>query len=132
MEKCLHCSAPLKHIPGRKQKSFCNANCRNKYFYAQRKKQIEDARAILVSLPADYVDIKKIGVITKDGEVKPVFPKPENVCLVSPAPDNDEILKQILAIKAEKIPKERDTPFGKKAWEFDQKKRIKELENQLK
>lgn len=74
MEKCLHCSEPLKHVPGRKQKSFCNANCRNKYFYAQRKRQIEEAKALLVSLPPDYIEIKKVGILTKEGKVKPLLP----------------------------------------------------------
>jgi len=41
------------------------------------------------------------------------------------------ILKQIEAIRAEKIPPERNTPIGKKAWIIDQKKRIEELEKQL-
>lgn len=76
MENCLQCSEPLKHVPGRKEKSFCNVNCRNKYFYAQRKKQIQEAAALLVSLPADYVEIKKVAILTKEGKVKPVFPKP--------------------------------------------------------
>lgn len=46
--------------------------------------------------------------------------------------DNAEIFKQIAEIEAEKIPKERDTPMGKKAWLIDQSKRIKELQKQLK
>lgn len=72
MEKCLQCFESLVHVPGRKQKSFCDVNCRNKYFYAQRKKQLEEAKALLVSLPPDYVEIKKIDALTKDDEVKPL------------------------------------------------------------
>jgi hypothetical protein len=44
---------------------------------------------------------------------------------------NGEVKKQIAAIKTEKIPKERDTPIGRKAWALEQKKRIEELEKQL-
>lgn len=44
----------------------------------------------------------------------------------------EEIEKQIQAIKAEKIPAERNTTFGKKVWETDQIKRIDELQKQLK
>ena len=74
MEKCLQCSKELKHIPGRKQKSFCNVNCRNKYFYAQRKKNIELAKSALQSLPHDYMKgIKNIGILTKDGQIQPIF-----------------------------------------------------------
>ena len=46
--------------------------------------------------------------------------------------DNDETIKRIESIKAEKIPKDRDTALGRKAWALEQQKRIQELENQLK
>jgi hypothetical protein len=75
----MQCSKKLAHVTGRKQKSFCNANCRNKYFYAQRKKEIESAKALLISLPSDYVEIKNVAILTKEGEVKPILPKnPQN------------------------------------------------------
>lgn len=45
---------------------------------------------------------------------------------------NADIQDKIFAIKSEKCPKERDTSLGKKSWELEQKKRIQELENQLK
>jgi hypothetical protein len=45
---------------------------------------------------------------------------------------NADIQDKIWAIKSEKIPKERDTPLGRKAWELEQKQRIQELENKLK
>jgi len=79
MENCKHCSKPLKHVPGRKQKSFCNPNCRNKYFYAERKKIIEAAKAALIPLPSAYVTVKKVGVLTKDGTAKPLIPKTPKV-----------------------------------------------------
>lgn len=47
MEKCLHCNKALQHVSGRKQKSFCDVNCRNKYFYAKRRKAVEDAKILL-------------------------------------------------------------------------------------
>lgn len=47
------------------------------------------------------------------------------------APETDKILDQIAAIRAEKIPKERDTAFGRKVWENDQRKRIEELQQKL-
>jgi hypothetical protein len=76
MKDCLQCSEPLVHVPGRKEKSFCDVNCRNKYFYAKRKKEIEDAKALLVSLPSDFIEIKKVAILTNEGEVKPIFPSP--------------------------------------------------------
>lgn len=44
----------------------------------------------------------------------------------------DAILKEIEAIRAEKCPKERDTPMGRRSWAVDQHKRIQELQNKLK
>jgi len=39
MDNCLleSCGKKLTHVEGRKEKSFCDANCRNKYFYAKNK-----------------------------------------------------------------------------------------------
>lgn len=45
---------------------------------------------------------------------------------------NADIEDKILAIKAEKCPKERDTAMGRKSWQVDQQKRIEELQKQLK
>ena len=51
--------------------------------------------------------------------------------LVEVSLDELEIKKQIAAIQAEKIPKERDTPLGRTHWAKDQEKKIKELRNKL-
>lgn len=50
---------------------------------------------------------------------------------VKPDLSRDAILKQIEAIQAEQIPKERDTPLGRPSWRLDQQKRINELKKQL-
>lgn len=47
-------------------------------------------------------------------------------------PDNSEIEKQIAAVKAEKIPPERNTTLGKKIWQKEQENRINELKLQIK
>ena len=46
--------------------------------------------------------------------------------------DNLEIEKQIEAIKDENMPSHITTSMGKKSWNFDQQKRINELENRKK
>lgn len=46
--------------------------------------------------------------------------------------DGLDIKNQIEVIMAEKIPKERDTSFGRKSWQHDQQKRIETLQSQLK
>lgn len=43
--------------------------------------------------------------------------------------DKSEMQKQISEIMNEKIPKERDTPLGRKVWYNEQQKRIEELKN---
>ena len=48
-----------------------------------------------------------------------------------PKIDNSEILKQIEAIRAEKIPKDRDTILGRKLWRIEQDNRIGELKSKL-
>jgi endogenous inhibitor of DNA gyrase (YacG/DUF329 family) len=45
--------------------------------------------------------------------------------------DRDEIKSQIAAIQSEKIPKERDTIYGRKIWQKEQDKKIAELKNKL-
>lgn len=45
---------------------------------------------------------------------------------------NADIEDKIQVIRAEKIPKERDTVNGRKSWQMEQQKRIQELKNQLK
>jgi hypothetical protein len=77
MTNCKQCNEPLTHTDGRKKKQFCGVNCRNKYFYAQRKEVIELVRKSLIalSLPEDCATIKNIGILSPDGSVKP-FPKP--------------------------------------------------------
>jgi len=93
---------PLTHVEGRKKKSFCNVNCRNKYFYAKNKRLVEQAKQIV--------------------------PKP----VVAPPPTQDELLAKIKAVKDERIPPNRDTVLGRKAWGMEQQNRIKELESKLK
>lgn len=45
---------------------------------------------------------------------------------------NKDIKKQIDAILAEKIPKERDTSLGRRIWAGEQNLKIKELQSKLK
>jgi hypothetical protein len=33
MNKCLFCGAELKSVEGKKERQFCNGNCRNKHYY---------------------------------------------------------------------------------------------------
>lgn len=49
MKNCKQCGNSLVHVEGRKQKSFCSVNCRNKYFYRQQKKLADIGKKSIVS-----------------------------------------------------------------------------------
>lgn len=66
MEKCLHCSGPLTHVPGRKKKSFCNTNCRNKYFYAKNKRLVEAAKGNMAA------ELNKSAILPKKAKDEPL------------------------------------------------------------
>lgn len=158
MEKCLQCSKELKHVPGRKQKSFCDVNCRNKYFYAKRKQEIALAKAILPSPPVivngpefsvphpitgpkaavalhnaenkgQSTEIHNTAKKKADELLKPVAPSGFEAAISEAA--QKQIREDIARIKAERCPPERDTPIGRKSWQIDQQKRIKELQDKL-
>lgn len=66
MENCLFCQKKLEHIPGRKQKSFCDVNCRNKHFYKKRSDLIAKAK--------EFVPDEKNGATVQcetEGTIKP-------------------------------------------------------------
>jgi hypothetical protein len=54
-------------------------------------------------------------------------PLAENEVIAPPEVNKAEIQAQIDAIRNEKIPKERDTPLGRRVWEADIRGRIAAL-----
>lgn len=145
MKNCLHCAKELKHVPGRKEKSFCDVNCRNKHFYAKRKELIKKGLSAEKEILKASPMTPEQSVALHNAENKDQFTQIHEIPLnkvkelyvdqtasYEALAKNEDIQKQIEAIKSEKCPKERDTPMGRKSWQLDQAKRIKELENQLK
>lgn len=115
---CLNCNKELEQIKGKRERKFCNSTCRSNFWQKENRKN-------KLPLPKDYVEMKDIRIsenILHTDTIK------ENIEVI----DNSEIEKQIAEIKEEKIPAERDTPFGKKIWSAEQEKRIVELKNKLK
>lgn len=95
-----------------------------------------------VPLPDGYVKVEKIGAVKSDGTVIPDVTQPVPVLKPQEQPKTKfeaaisetaqkAIREQIEAIRSEKIPKERDTPFGRKSWQIDQQKRIQDLQSKL-
>lgn len=124
MTNCKHCNVELTHIEGRKQKYFCNVNCRNKYFYSERSKLIKNAKAAIRGLPDEMKEgITHVGILSSKGEII----NKEEIRI----PINDEIQSQINAIKSEKIPDYRNTAIGRKIWQNEQNAKVAELQKLL-
>ena len=105
---CAFCGEPAEQTDGRRPRKFCTDTCRQKYWQAKNK------------LKAAAKTEKTTAVVKK---MSPSVKLAKN--------EPTDIEKQIAAIKAEKIPKDRDTIFGRKSWALDQRKRIAELESKL-
>ena len=64
MTNCKQCDKPLIHVEGRKQKSFCNPDCRNKYFYERNKAILKSVKEVAIptgdqETPADEPEEEK-------------------------------------------------------------------------
>jgi hypothetical protein len=68
MTNCKHCDKPLTHVEGRKQKSFCDVNCRNKWFYAKRQKMIKAAIKIHDKELSDFACALSLGSLPEIAE----------------------------------------------------------------
>src|SRR4051812_14822890 len=59
MGMCKQCGKELSHLPGRKKKAFCDANCRNKYFYALKTASKSGNEGFVGTIPAIKENIAK-------------------------------------------------------------------------
>lgn len=138
-ERCLNCNKILDQMEGKKTKVFCNSTCRSNYWQRSSglEKQGKTAEEIVSYLSKNFAskrpDKKEIKLPNFH---KVVAETPQDVVdrvkEVMNGQDQEDILKQIAAIKAEKIPTHRDTSLGRKVWELEKKQRISDLEKQLK
>ena len=83
---CLNCNKEVKQSEGKRERKYCDDNCKQQYWVKNHKKEpkyVQAARvkkvfdklkdAKLIDLPADYLNFKKIGIIRKDGSIAPLF-----------------------------------------------------------
>lgn len=84
MTNCLQCGKKLTHVDGRKKKHFCNNNCKNKHFYAERQKLI---KAALSQKPSGvHISIQDLTKGTQ--EVKSITdPLPTTNYTITPKPN---------------------------------------------
>ena len=116
---CKNCDKELVQLPKKKVKEFCNSTCRSNFWQKQKRKKKKPSKEAL----------SKPEYKTSSAELAKGI---QSVTVVVATADQVDIENKIAAIRAEKIPPERNTVFGKKSWAIDQSKRIEELKNQLK
>lgn len=96
-------------------------------FYVQHHKLAQDITQVLRT---EVKDLTKTTSVLKPQEQPKCNFSINTIPEQKEAPSAAQAL--IDAIKSEKIPKERDTPMGRKAWALEQQKRIQDIKNQLK
>lgn len=128
-KECLVCSCEFE--PKNKKGVYCSSVCRQKDYRRRLAPIIENGRRANPITPQQSVALHNAE--NKDQSTKPYFlPRERLNEIYGPSEPNSDIQKRIEAIKEETIPKERDTPTGRKVWAMDQQKRITELNKQLK
>lgn len=119
--ECLNCKAAVPQTPKKRPKLYCSEKCRIEFFRKKRPKGKPGRPKKKISDPAR----EKAKTINSS-------PKVDTSHSTSKENTQSQIAAMIAAIKAEKIPKERDISLiGRKSWALDQKKRIQELEKML-
>jgi endogenous inhibitor of DNA gyrase (YacG/DUF329 family) len=113
--ECPICKKEFNEHTGRRPKKFCSDECKVKFWNAF-KGRVREVKA----------DKKMAEELAKDAEVTEILKDIEAVNLA------DIIKKQIADIRAEKIPPHRNnTTIGRKSWQLEQDKRIRELQQKL-
>lgn len=139
--KCLNPKCDKEFTPKNAKGVYCSGNCRAAHAYQMKRVPVSSIK--MVDLPADYVNTNRVALLTEDGQTIDIThatePIPEwatkwfkEYVAEIHAIENEPILKQIEAIKAEKIPQGRDTTFGKVVWQKEQDAKIAELTKKLK
>lgn len=120
---CLECEKGLSQIEGKREKQFCNSTCRSNYWQKSKRRiannnKPENKKRIL----------KKRNTVSDHSEHDISQPIPENSQYFTSEVNNSLILAEIEKVKNAKIP----DGMSKKVWEFDQNKKLKMLNLQLK
>jgi hypothetical protein len=134
-KKCLNCNSQLEQSEGKRSKVFCDSTCRSNYWQRSEalEKQGKNAEEIVAYLAKNFAT-KRPKKLKNFHKVIAETPQEvvEYVKEVMDDQENEDIKRQIAAIKAEKIPEHRNkSSFGRKSWEMEQKNRIEELQKQL-
>jgi len=135
MNKCLNCEKEIISIEGRRAKKYCDnkGKCKGEYFRKQKKPSQYVNKATFDELNNRYNQLINAARGRDENGVNNDEVKNDNVEKTEfDAVYNKEIIYQISAIKAEKIPKDRDTSLGRRIWQGEQNLKIKQLQSKLK
>lgn len=134
--KCMGCDNLVPQTESKKAKLYCSSTCRQKVWQDKRREELRIFRKMSKST-ALVAQVKEAAEYRKSPLVNAARGRDANginqdeALLSEKEATNEEIYEQIKAIRAEKIPTERDTSGGRKSWNFDQNKRIQQLKSKL-
>jgi hypothetical protein len=126
----------VPQTPKKRAKLYCSEKCRIEFF-RKKKPKGKPGRPkkenVEIGVPKFTINDFEKGLVL-GGYILPSTEQEitEIEAITALEAHQNGLKEKIAAIKAEKIPKERDTPNGRKSWNFDQKKRIEELQSKLK
>lgn len=71
MEKkiCLTCGKSVAQTEGKRERKYCNNTCKTTHWNKTAPKKKKKKASNMIDLPADYVNVDKIGILTADGKV---------------------------------------------------------------
>lgn len=131
MKQCLNCKKEIVQVEGKREKHFCDDNCRASYWQKNKKKK--EPKYVQFKTFQELQDkfnelAKRNGEFDNSEKEKEESEQSTKNQKQEINPDNSELLKQIEAIKAEVKP----SFFSKEKWERHKLNRISELELKLK
>lgn len=119
MKACIVCGKGFS--PKNRKGVYCSAACRQRDYRVKRAAEY-----------AEYKRWKAGGVVgDEDTGVDRFKARGGAVSGGVGGKSREEIMAEIRAIRAERIPPERDTPLGRRVWKYEQDKRVAELEGLL-
>lgn len=137
--ECPVCKKEFDEKTGRRPKKFCSDECKVKFWNSQKKIKKEPEPALKFAKAIKDRPLESDISYQKPGKSAYDAPKSLSMAIMDEAgqcaaPENDNafVLEQINALKKQKVPEDRNTFWGKKAWQKEQSEKIAALKELLK
>lgn len=144
---CLNCIKEF--TPKKKSAKFCSDLCRATFHQNKKQAQKQTQRIAEELKDVHIIDkggrvlklynelLKELGITSLEATSAKIIKEDKKTFGYSKAGEsesehNKKINDQISEIEKEEIPKERDTPRGRRVWQFDKERKINDLRKQLK